>query len=41
MWDQFNDKTIEAFKNIKVPFFGFKVMAAGALTPADGITVCI
>jgi hypothetical protein len=37
MWDQFSDRTIEVFNNIKVPFFGFKVMAAGAITPADGI----
>jgi hypothetical protein len=37
MWDLFPEQTIEAFKSIKVPFFGFKVLAAGALTPADGI----
>lgn len=37
MWDMWNDKTIESFKTIKVPFFGFKVMAAGAIRPADGI----
>lgn len=37
MWDYFPEKTIEAFKSIDVPLFGFKVMAAGALTPADGI----
>lgn len=37
MWDQFPEQTIEAFKSIEVPMFGFKVMAAGAITPADGI----
>lgn len=37
MWDMFNDQTIEFFKTIKVPLFGFKVLAAGAIKPADGI----
>ncbi len=37
MWDQFPEKTIEAFKSIDVPLFGFKVLAAGAIKPADGI----
>lgn len=37
MWDQWNDKTIEFFNSIDVPFFGFKVMAAGGIKPADGI----
>lgn len=37
MWDQFPEQTIETFKSIDVPWFGFKVMAAGALTPQDGI----
>jgi hypothetical protein len=37
MWDQFNDQTIEAFNSIKVPLFGFKVLAAGAIRPSDGI----
>ena len=37
MWDQFPEQTIETFKSIDVPWFGFKVMAAGALTPEDGI----
>jgi hypothetical protein len=37
MWDQFSEHTIEVFNTIKVPFFGFKVMAAGAIKPADGI----
>lgn len=37
MWDQFFEQTIETFNAIKVPFFGFKVLAAGAIKPADGI----
>ncbi|MBP5589653.1 MAG: hypothetical protein J6X26_03880 [Bacteroidales bacterium] len=37
MWDLFNDQTIEFFKTVKVPLFGFKVLAAGAIKPADGI----
>lgn len=37
MWDMFNDRTIEFFKTVKVPLFGFKVLAAGAIKPADGI----
>ena len=37
MWDQFSEQTIEVFKSIDVPFFGFKVLAAGAIQPADGI----
>ena len=37
MWDMWNDKTIETFKNIDVPLFGFKVLAAGAISPEDGI----
>lgn len=37
MWDQFPEKTAEFFKSIDVPFFGFKVLAAGAIIPQDGI----
>jgi hypothetical protein len=37
MWDQFYDQTIETFNKIDVPFFGFKVLAAGAIQPSDGI----
>jgi hypothetical protein len=37
MWDMWNDRTIETFKSINVPLFGFKVLAAGAIRPADGI----
>jgi hypothetical protein len=37
MWDQFSDQTIETFRSIEVPMFGFKVLAAGSIPPADGI----
>lgn len=37
MWDQFYEQTIETFKTINVPFFGFKVLAAGSIQPANGI----
>mgnify|MGYP001231119989 CR=1 FL=1 len=37
LWDQFPEQTIELFKTIDVPFFGFKVLAAGAIPPASGI----
>jgi hypothetical protein len=37
MWDQFYDQTIEVFNKIEVPFFGFKVLAAGAIQTSDGI----
>lgn len=37
MWDQYPEQTIELFKTIKVPFFGFKVLAAGSIKPANGI----
>lgn len=37
MWDLFPEQTIEAFRAIDVPLFGFKVMAAGAIRPEDGI----
>jgi hypothetical protein len=37
MWDQFFEQTIETFRSIDVPFFGFKVLAAGAIQPANGI----
>jgi hypothetical protein len=37
MWDQYPEQTIEFFKSIDVPFFGFKVLAAGAIHPANGI----
>lgn len=37
MWDQFSDQTIETFSKIDVPFFGFKVLAAGSIKPENGI----
>ncbi|MCX6300652.1 MAG: hypothetical protein NTW82_00555 [Bacteroidia bacterium] len=37
MWDQYPEQTIEFFKSIDVPFFGFKVLAAGSIQPANGI----
>jgi hypothetical protein len=37
MWDQFYTQTIETFRSIEVPMFGFKVLAAGSIPPADGI----
>jgi hypothetical protein len=37
MWDQFYKQTIETFRSIDVPMFGFKVLAAGSIPPADGI----
>jgi hypothetical protein len=37
MWDQFYEQTIDTFRKIDVPFFGFKVLAAGSIRPADGI----
>jgi hypothetical protein len=37
MWDQFPEKTIEFFRRVEIPFFGFKVLAAGAIQPANGI----
>ena len=37
MWDQFYEQTIETFRSIKVPMFGFKVLAAGSIQPSNGI----
>ena len=37
IWDQFPEQTIDVFNKINVPFFGFKVLAAGAIQPANGI----
>jgi len=36
IWDLFPEQTIEIFRKIDVPMVGFKTMAAGAITPADG-----
>ena len=37
IWDLFPERTIETFRSIDVPLFGFKIMAAGAIKPADGV----
>jgi hypothetical protein len=37
IWDLFPEQTVETFKNIDVPLFGFKIMAAGAIKPSDGV----
>jgi len=37
IWDLYPEQTIETFKSIDVPLFGFKIMAAGAITPSDGM----
>ncbi len=36
MWDLFPQKTIEYMNGIKKPWFAFKVLAAGAIEPAEG-----
>ena len=36
MFDLFPDRTIEVIRDIEVPVVGFKVLAAGAIKPADG-----
>ena len=36
MFDLFPDKTIGVIRDIEVPVVGFKVLAAGAIKPADG-----
>jgi uncharacterized membrane protein YphA (DoxX/SURF4 family) len=36
IWDIFPEKTVEVFSKITVPLIGFKVLAAGAIKPADG-----
>jgi hypothetical protein len=37
MWDQNYKQTIETFRSIEVPMFGFKVLAAGSIPPEDGV----
>lgn len=37
MWDQNYKETIETFRSVDVPMFGFKVLAAGSIPPEDGI----
>ena len=36
MWDIYPEQTVEVFSKVKVPLVGFKVLAAGAIQPADG-----
>ena len=36
IFDGFPERTVEFFKDSSVPLMGFKVLAAGALEPADG-----
>ena len=35
-WDKTPEKTIEVMSKIKKPWIGYKVLAAGALRPAEG-----
>ena len=37
IWDLFPEQTIETFLSIEEPLFGFKIMAAGAIRPENGI----
>jgi uncharacterized membrane protein YphA (DoxX/SURF4 family) len=36
MWDLFPEQTIEFMQTIKVPWIGYKVLAAGAILPKNG-----
>lgn len=36
IFDIYPEQTVEVFQNIKVPLFGFKVLAGGAIKPEDG-----
>jgi hypothetical protein len=36
IWDLYPEQTIDFMANVKVPWIGFKVLAAGALHPNDG-----
>ncbi|MBE0655762.1 MAG: DoxX family membrane protein [Bacteroidales bacterium] len=36
IFDIYPEQTIEVFNSIRVPLFGFKVLAGGAITPEDG-----
>ncbi|MFC2081331.1 hypothetical protein ACFLR8_03890 [Bacteroidota bacterium] len=36
MWDIFPEQTIDVISRVKVPVIGFKVLAAGAITPEEG-----
>jgi hypothetical protein len=35
-WDLFPKHSVEAIKKVKKPFIAFKILAAGAIRPADG-----
>jgi uncharacterized membrane protein YphA (DoxX/SURF4 family) len=37
IFDLFPDRTLEFINRIKIPVMGFKILAAGAITPEDGI----
>jgi hypothetical protein len=37
IWDIYPEQTVDVFKSIDVPWFGFKVLAGGAIPPKDGI----
>jgi hypothetical protein len=36
MWDLFPEQTVDVLSKVTVPLIGFKVLAAGAIKPADG-----
>jgi uncharacterized membrane protein YphA (DoxX/SURF4 family) len=36
IWDIFPEQTVDVISKVKVPVIGFKVLAAGAITPEDG-----
>jgi hypothetical protein len=36
IWDIFPDQTVDVISKVKLPVIGFKVLAAGAITPEDG-----
>ncbi len=36
MWDVFPGQTVDVLQKVEVPVVGFKVLAAGAIPPADG-----
>jgi uncharacterized membrane protein YphA (DoxX/SURF4 family) len=36
IWDIFPEQTVEVISKVNVPVIGFKVLAAGAITPEDG-----
>lgn len=38
IFDIYPEQTVDVFRNIKVPLFGFKVLAGGAIYPEDGFS---